>query len=59
MLRVGDGFLTLGEFKAGMPEKASGKADQRLKKLDANGDSRVSRDELKAGMEKAPRREKK
>jgi len=54
----GDGFLTLDEFKAGMPEKAAGKADQRFKKIDANGDGKVSRDEFKAGMEKAPKRKK-
>lgn len=54
----GDGFLTLDEFKAGMPEKAAGKADARFAKIDANGDSKVSRDELKAGMEKAQKRKK-
>jgi Ca2+-binding EF-hand superfamily protein len=54
----GDGFLTLDEFKAGMPEKAAGKADQRFKKLDADGDNKVSRDEFKAGMEKGPKRKK-
>jgi Ca2+-binding EF-hand superfamily protein len=54
----GDGFLSLDEFKAGMPEKAAGKADARFAKVDANGDSKVSRDEFKAGMEKAQKRKK-
>lgn len=54
----GDGFLTLDEFKAGMPEKAAAKADARFKKVDADGDGKVSRDEFKVAMEKAPKRKK-
>jgi Ca2+-binding EF-hand superfamily protein len=54
----GDGFLSLDEFKAGMPEKAAAKADQRFQKVDANGDGKVSRDELNAGMEKRGKRKK-
>jgi Ca2+-binding EF-hand superfamily protein len=54
----GDGFLTLEEFKAGMPEKAAEKAGARFAKLDANGDAKVSLDEFKAGMEKGAKRKK-
>ncbi len=54
-----DGFLTLQEFKAGMPEKAADKAGARFLKLDTNGDDKVSLDEFKTGMDKAPKRKKK
>jgi Ca2+-binding EF-hand superfamily protein len=52
----GDGFLTLEEFKAGMPEKAAEKAGARFAKLDANGDSKISLDEFKAGMADRPKK---
>ncbi len=52
----GDGFLTLEEFKTGMPEKAAAKAEGRFKKLDTSGDGKVSLDEFKAGMKDRPKR---
>lgn len=54
-----DGFLTLEEFKAGMPEKAADKAGARFLKLDTNGDDKVSLDEFKTGMDKAQKPKKK
>jgi Ca2+-binding EF-hand superfamily protein len=46
----GDGALSLEEYKAGMPEKALTRADERFKKLDSSGDGKLSLDEFKAGM---------
>ena len=54
----GDGFLTLDEFKAGMPEKAAEKAGARFTKVDTNADAKVSLDEFKAGMERGAKRKK-
>jgi Ca2+-binding EF-hand superfamily protein len=48
----GDGKLSLEEFKAGMPEKALTKADDRFKKLDTNGDGSLSLEEFEAGMQR-------
>jgi Ca2+-binding EF-hand superfamily protein len=54
-----DGFLSLEEFKAGMPEKGAAKAETRFKKLDASGDGKVSLDEFKAGMNDRPKKKEK
>lgn len=43
-----DGFLTLAEFKTGMKEPALEKAPKRFRKLDTNGDDRLSLEEFKA-----------
>lgn len=53
----GDGKLSLDEFKAGMPEKALAKADNRFKKLDTNGDGSLSLEEFEAGMKDRPKKE--
>jgi AcrR family transcriptional regulator len=42
--------LTLEEFKTGMKDKQLENADKRFKKIDTNGDGKVSFDEFKAGM---------
>lgn len=54
-----DGFLSLEEFKTGMPEKAAAKAEGRFKSLDTSGDGKVSLDEFKAGMKDHPKKKKK
>ena len=42
-----DGKLTLVEFKSGMPEERAAKADEYFKKIDANSDGAIDKEEMK------------
>jgi len=51
--------LTLDEFKKGMKEKQLEGAEKRFKRLDADGDGKVTLEELKAGLPLAARKRRK
>jgi len=44
----GDGFMTLAEFKAGLPMIVQRRAESRFNEMDTNQDGKVSRSEHEA-----------